>query len=283
MVDEDFRTGHLVALDEQGVLPGLELQVVAQVHGGHDDAHVQGELAADGADAGQQVAALFLVHQGDEPVAHLQLQGIKRPDGRCLIKGLLFTGSLSCSRLLFNHLGHLTGHPPHQPGDSGKQQKGKMRQPRNQGKQEHHAGNHIKGLWIVQELAGNLLTEIILIGASGHKDTCSCRDNQCRYLGHQPLTYRQQCVVGQGNIQRKTLLPDTDNQPAKDINQHNQNAGNGIATYKLAGAVHGPVKLSLPPDLFTADSSLFLCQKAGREIGINGHLLARHRVQSKTG
>ena len=77
VIDQNFGAGHLVALDQQRILAGPQLQVVAQVQGRNDHPHVQGELPPDGADAGQQVAVLLLVHQGNKPVPHFQLQGIQ--------------------------------------------------------------------------------------------------------------------------------------------------------------------------------------------------------------
>ena len=77
VIDEDFRRGRLVALDQQHILAGFQLQVVAQVQRGNDHPHVQGELPADGADAREQVAVLFLVHQGDKPVADFQFEGVE--------------------------------------------------------------------------------------------------------------------------------------------------------------------------------------------------------------
>ena len=77
VIDQNFCRSHLIALDKQGVLAGLELKVIAQVQRGDDHAHVQRELSAYGADAGQQVAALFFVHQRDEAVAHFKFKCIK--------------------------------------------------------------------------------------------------------------------------------------------------------------------------------------------------------------
>jgi hypothetical protein len=57
-------------------LPGLQLHVVADADGGHDEADLGGELPADGGDAFEQVAALGGVDQRDQPVADLQLDRI---------------------------------------------------------------------------------------------------------------------------------------------------------------------------------------------------------------
>ena len=93
MVDHDFRRGHPVALDLDHIFAGFELQVVAQVQGRHDDAHVECELAADGTDAGQQVAVLFFVHQRDEAVTHLQLHDVERQKSLHFFRAVRYRGA----------------------------------------------------------------------------------------------------------------------------------------------------------------------------------------------
>ena len=82
VVHENFRAGHFVALDEQRILAGLELQVVAQVQRRDDDAGIQRELPPDGTDAGKEVPVLVLVDQGDKPVSDFQLKGIQGQERR---------------------------------------------------------------------------------------------------------------------------------------------------------------------------------------------------------
>ncbi len=132
-------------------------------------------------------------------------------------------------------------------------------------------------------MAGQLLAEVILVGRTGNNDTCRSRDNQGWHLGYQTLANGQQCVVGQGDIQGQPLLPDPDDQSTKDIDQHDQDAGDGITTHKLTGTVHGAVEICLTPDLLPADASFLVGQKAGGKISINGHLLARHGIQREAG
>ena len=78
MVNKNFSGSHLIALDEQRVLPGFELEIVAQVQRRNYDAHIQSELPSDGPDAREKVAALLFIHQWNESVSHFQLESVKR-------------------------------------------------------------------------------------------------------------------------------------------------------------------------------------------------------------
>src|SRR5690606_30173102 len=63
---------------------------------------------------------------------------------------------------------------------------------------------------------------------------------------------------------------------------HDKQAGHCIATHEFAGAVHGAVELGLLGDFGTAAPGLVLAHQARVQVGIDGHLLARHGVQGET-
>ena len=158
-----------------------------------------------------------------------------------------------------------------------------MRQTGDQGKQEHYAGCNIKRFGIIQELSGQFLAEAVFIGGTRHQDTGGGGDDQGRNLGHQSFADGQQGVVAQGIHQRHALLPDTDDQSSEDVDQHDHDAGNRVAADKLAGTVHRTVEICLARYFETTDLGLFVGQQSGREIGIDSHLFARHRIQGKSG
>ena len=158
-----------------------------------------------------------------------------------------------------------------------------MRQPRDQSEEKHDTGNNIERLGVVQELTGQLLTEVVFISGAGHDHTGSGGDNQCRYLGHQPLADGQQGIILQGGLKGQPLLPDPDDQSAEDIDQHDQDAGHRIPPYELAGTVHGAVELGLGRDLGAPRPRLGLADQPGVEVGVDGHLLAGHGIQGEAG
>jgi hypothetical protein len=71
------------------------------------------------------------------------------------------------------------------------------------------------------------------------------------------------------------------NSPPIDVDQHDQDAGNRVATDELRGAVHGTEKVRFLRDRRAALARLVLADQAGVEIGIDGHLLARHGVEGE--
>ena len=79
------------------------------------------------------------------------------------------------------------------------------------------------------------------------------------------------------------MLDHADKQPADDIDQHDQNAGDGIAANKLRGAIHRAKEFrflgNFPPPAFRFG----FIDQAGVQVGIDGHLFARHGVEGKAG
>ncbi len=59
------------------VIVGAKLNVVADAHGRDDDAQVDGDLAADQADAVEQIAALGGIDQPDQAVADFQFHRVE--------------------------------------------------------------------------------------------------------------------------------------------------------------------------------------------------------------
>ena len=79
------------------------------------------------------------------------------------------------------------------------------------------------------------------------------------------------------------MLEDTDGEAANQVDDQHQQAGDGIPSHELGGPVHGAVEVGLSGDLLPTGPGLVLIQRAGVEIGIDGHLLARHGIQREAG
>ncbi len=79
------------------------------------------------------------------------------------------------------------------------------------------------------------------------------------------------------------MLPNADDQAADEIDEQNQDCGNGIAAHEFAGAVHGAEEIGFMRDLPATLRGVFLVYQAGIEIGIDRHLLAGHAVQREPG
>ena len=72
-----------------------------------------------------------------------------------------------------------------------------------------------------------------------------------------------------------------DGQPADDVDEQDQDAGDGIAAHELAGAVHRAVEVGFGAHLGAARARLILVDEAGVQIGVDRHLLAGHGVQGE--
>ena len=74
------------------------------------------------------------------------------------------------------------------------------------------------------------------------------------------------------------MLANTDSQATDQVDKQNQQACNGVTTDKFGGTVHGAEEVRLLCQLGTAGFGGFLVDHAGIEVGVNGHLFARHGV-----
>ena len=81
----------------------------------------------------------------------------------------------------------------------------------------------------------------------------------------------------------QALLQNADHHAANHVDQHDQKAGDSIAAHELRCAVHGAEESGLVFQIFTALARHFLVNKTGGKIGIDGHLLAGHRIEVEAG
>ena len=65
------------------------------------------------------------------------------------------------------------------------------------------------------------------------------------------------------------------------VDDHDEDAGDGVALHELAGTVHGAVELRLRRDVLSPCLGDVLSDEPGVEVGVDRHLLARHRVQGE--
>ena len=86
--------GVAAELDDVGV--GVELHVVADADRGDDDAEFDGDLAADEADAVEEVAALGGIDELDKVVADFQFHGVDVEEGFDFFGFFLGGGAFSC-------------------------------------------------------------------------------------------------------------------------------------------------------------------------------------------
>ena len=79
------------------------------------------------------------------------------------------------------------------------------------------------------------------------------------------------------------MLGHTNGQATNQVDDQNKQAGHRIAGHKLRGTVHGAKEVRFLGEFFATSFGGFLVNHTGIQIGVNGHLFARHGVQGKTG
>ncbi|MNH01918.1 hypothetical protein D3C79_611430 [compost metagenome] len=100
-------------------------------------------------------------------------------------------------------------------------------------------------------------------------------------MRHQTVTDGQQRVDLARFAERHAVLQHADQHAADEVDEQDQQAGDGIAAHELAGTVHRAVELGLLGHLGAARLGLGLVDQAGVEVGVDRHLLAGHGVEGE--
>src|SRR5262249_2909499 len=77
-------------------------------------------------------------------------------------------------------------------------------------------------------------------------------------------------------------LRNADDHPADDVDEHHEQSGDRVAADELGGAVHGAEEAALVLKRLAALLGGLLVDQASREVGVDRHLLAGHRVEVET-
>jgi hypothetical protein len=156
------------------------------------------------------------------------------------------------------------------------------RQHRDAGQQrhdDHHGARHAERARIAGQLAQQRLVGRLADAGLGDQQAGGGRDDQRRHLRHQAVADGEQRVARGRLGEADVLLGDADDHAADDVDEHHQQAGDRVAAHELRGAVHRAEERALVLELLAPAPRVVLVDQAGREVGVDRHLLARHRVQ----
>ena len=157
-----------------------------------------------------------------------------------------------------------------------------MRHARYQAQGDQHTGRHDQRRR-ARQLASRLLRHGFGCGHARHDDGGSQRQKQCWNLRHQAVTNSQQRVDTSRITQGQAVHANTDGKTANDVDNKNQQTGNGVTAHELRGTVHGAEEFRFLRYLGAAFLGLLLIDQAGVQVGVDGHLLAGHGIQGETG
>ena len=105
------------------------------------------------------------------------------------------------------------------------------------------------------------------------------RDHQRRHLRDDAVADGQQRVALQRLAPGHAVLHHADDEPADDVDQHDDDAGDRVALDELAGAVHRAVEARLLLQVLAPTLRLRLIDEPHVEVGVDAHLLAGHAVE----
>ncbi len=143
---------------------------------------------------------------------------------------------------------------------------------------EHTGGDHDRTRFR-RQLTAEVGSEVVLRGRPGNDDTGRNRCDQRRNLRDQTVTDRQD-RVGLGGVGREHLeLENADGQTTQDVDEGDQDTGDGVAPDELAGTVHCAVEIRFPRDVLPACARFLFRDEPGVQVGVDAHLLTGHRVQ----
>ena len=250
------------------------------MHRRNQETDLLSEFLADAADAAQQFAVLRFVDQRNQPIADFQTEHVERR--HVGPARLLRFGRHHRRRRYRNRLGGTRAavHFPRQRTEAdGQQQENEIGHAGNQSEHADDRCGQPDHARIVEELGKKLLRDVLGVANARHHHARGNRDDQRRDLGHQTVADRQQRVSLGRCPDVEIVLQHTDEQSAEDVDEHNQDAGDGVAADELRRAVHRAEEIGLVGDRRAPFARFVLADQSGVEVGVDRHLLARHRIE----
>src|SRR5262249_19038463 len=154
-------------------------------------------------------------------------------------------------------------------------------------RQRHHDDERDEHEHEYSRVGGGLLHDFRAqprIGRRARNDDAGThRNDQRRNLRDDTVTDREQRVELQRLAPWHAALRDPDGEAADDVDQQNDDAGDGVALDELARAVHGTVEVRLLLEVHAPPLRLFLVDKTHVQVSVYAHLLAGHAVQGEAG
>ncbi len=144
---------------------------------------------------------------------------------------------------------------------------------------DHHRARHAERLGIVGELRQQRLVGGAGDAGLGDEQARRGRDDQRRHLRDQAVADGEQRVGARRVGERHALLRDADDHAADDVDEHDEQAGDGVAAHELGGAVHRAEESAFVLQRLAAPLRLGFVDQAGGKVGVDRHLLAGHGVE----
>ena len=271
-------------LDLIGLRRGLD--VVGEADLGNDEAVLAGEFAPHLGDARGHLVA----RENERGVqflaeAKLDLERLQLlPDrGARLGLGLLVFRRLP-RRLFRAVLGDAAGNGDadegHEAAERRERQEG---QPGDDAERRHQEGREKERVRIAAELIDDRLVGRAARAALGDEQARRERNDERRDLRDEAVADRELGEdVGRGG-EAQAVPRDADDDAAENIDRENDEAGDRVAAHEFRCAVHRAEEGALFLELAPARLSDLFVDEAGRQVGVDRHLLAGDRVEGEAG
>ena len=252
--------------------------------GRHQEAQLLRQVLAQRLHPCQQLASLLCIDQRHQADAHLQHQVVQleyrihRIQGR---RARFCRGSLGSSGRLIGDTGLLL--PGHQHDDSAQGEEGELRHSGNQGQSQQNSTHNPQRTRGLEHLLANVHAQRLVGGSARHHDAPRHGYQQRRDNRHQSVTHGQDGIGLHGLRKVHALLEYSDEQPSNDVDDHDEDCGQRIPLAEAGCAVHGAAELRFGCHRIAARAGLVGGDEPGIQVGVDGHLLARHGVEREAG
>ena len=142
-------------------------------------------------------------------------------------------------------------------------------------------GRHAERLRIARELVHQRLVGGAGDAGLGDEEAGGGRDDERRDLGDEAVADGQQRIGRARLAERHAVLRHADDDAGDDVDDGDEQAGDRVAAHEFRGAVHGAEERALVLQVLAALAGGGLVDEAGREVGVDRHLLAGHGVEGE--
>ena len=161
------------------------------------------------------------------------------------------------------------------------EREGQERQAGNDAEHRHRQRGEKERVRIAAQLVDDRLVGRAARAALGDEQAGGERDDERRNLRHQAVADRELGEdVGRGG-ERQAVPGDADDDAAEDVDGENDEAGDRVAADEFRCAVHRAEEGAFLLELAPARLRHLLVNEAGREVGVDRHLLAGNGVESE--
>ena len=161
--------------------------------------------------------------------------------------------------------------------------KGHAGQARHQSQENQHAAEDEKDALIAEHLVHQVAAQVSFGSGAGDDKARSRGNQESRYLAHQALTDGQQSICLECLSGIQPPLQHANDKTTGNIDEHDDDSGDGIALDELGSTVHGTEEIRFPLDLLAAYLGLSISNSSLIQVCIDGHLLAGHSIQGEAG